>query len=107
MKTGRGWWALAGATAASVVLLYVGTYLALVTSRNMATLGAKDHVLILPAYRIGGRLAYEVFWPAYRMDCVIRAKRWHPTFEEYETNREWYLDQTDRSTFSFPPNGTP
>lgn len=56
--------------------LYVGTYLANVKTRTLASSGIPPWAKV-PEYRVGGNLAELVFQPLHRCDRQIRKDYWH------------------------------
>ena len=72
MKTGRGWWALAGMVAASMAM-YVAAYYSVVVP-------AKPELspTVVPLYPDRGRLMEAFFEPIHQIDRVIRPQAWDP-----------------------------
>ena len=83
-KAGRGWWALAGIVAVSVVLslaLYVGAYYAMVKPDIAVWRGglAKDKFrIVIEDYRwIDHKRGAWIFWPVHQIDKrFIRPAFW-------------------------------
>jgi hypothetical protein len=79
MKTGRGWWALAGMVGVPMLLLalYVGAYYALVTPTRVWPGFSATRSAISPEYPVAIREhASRIFRPMWRIDRQLRPDTW-------------------------------
>ena len=94
MKTGRGWWALAGLIAGSVLLLltgYVVAYYATVDPWiSESPPGSLEHIrFVVEEYRwIEANRAGRIFWPIHQIDKhFIRLSLWKETLPDVIISR--------------------
>jgi hypothetical protein len=76
MKTGRGWWALAGFGVLTLLGLYVGAYFALVTPNGVVFDPAfpNEKVVVPDAYQSAWMGPF--FWPINQIDRRLRPHLW-------------------------------
>jgi hypothetical protein len=77
MKTGRGWWALAGLGVLTLLGLYVGAYYANVTAKGTLWLAhGGTKICFRPNYRVFETASRTVFAPMHAIDFRLRSDVW-------------------------------